>query len=272
MFDVIQVYERLQKLCLSMSHKSTIRLVIQLGKNHDDQVKKWRDSFLLDVASLHVPSYEEVGKNNESSETSSSDCSSEEDNDSLADSSSSDSDFTSGTETDDVGIPSSVEQLPVGPMIVRPPVVLEPSDIIKVSPGLPLQLRHQGFRLCGDNIDKNISRRYLRSDRRNQSVHYFHAYAVENRIDVSKLSDVSIPMSEVTTHDYVPNSILPRHGDDTIIKENIAILISRILYERLSFFNFSFDGVIQWHIKHKYSAEMSCKSVVVSIATTYDLC
>lgn len=258
-----------------MSHKSTTRLVTQLGKNHDHSVKEWRDSFLLDLASLRVPSYQEQGGDYGSSETSSSDYSSSEENnysseennfsneeDNISvDVSSSDSDFTSST--DDNEIANSVKHCPAGPLIVRPPQVLEPANIIKVLPGLPLQLRHKGFRLCGDNIDKRICRRHLRSDRRNQSVHYFHAYAVENRIDVSELSDISMHISETTTLENAVSSVLPTAGDNTRLRENIAILISRVLFQHLDFFNFSFDGVIQWHITHKYYTEMSCKSVVV---------
>ena len=163
-----------------MSHKSTIRLMTEMGKNHDQSVKEWRDSFLLDLATLHVPLYQGQDIDYESSDTTSSDSCSEDDD--LLDSPSSDSEFTSST--DDNESPSSFERLPIVPLIVQPPEVLEPSSMIKISPGLPLQLRHKGFRLCGDNIDKRICRRYLRSDRRNQSVHYLHAYAVENRVDL----------------------------------------------------------------------------------------
>ena len=38
----------------------------------------------------------------------------------------------------------------------------------------------------------------MRSDRKNTSLHYFHAYAVQNRIDVSALSD-SIESKTYTT-------------------------------------------------------------------------
>ena len=43
--------------------------------------------------------------------------------------------------------------------------------------------QHQvGYVLCGDNIDKNVKRRYQRFD---QSLHYFHMYAAKNRVDLS---------------------------------------------------------------------------------------
>lgn len=151
----------------------------------------------------------------ESSDMSSSDYSSEDDNKSFqvlsSNVSSSNSDFTSSTDNDDEDDDddedneetSSVKpQYPIGPLIVCPAQVLEPLNYIKILPGLPLQWRYKGYHLCGDNIDKSISRRHLRSNTRNQLVHYFHAYAVENRIDISQLSDINIHVSEITILEY----------------------------------------------------------------------
>lgn len=45
------------------------------------------------------------------------------------------------------------------------------------------------FKLYGDNIDKNIKRRHVHSDRQIISIHYFHSYAVKDRIDSSSFSD-----------------------------------------------------------------------------------
>ena len=169
---------------------------------------------------------------------------------------------TSGDEDEVLDI---AEQFHCEPLIACPPQVLETSNVIKTLPGLPIQMKHNGFRLCGDNLDKNVDRHHLRSDKRNQSLHYFHAYAVENRIDVSQLSDVCPNISEITDIENAAKSMLPKHRDDLFIKENIAVLISRVLYQNIDFFKLSFDGVIDWHIKHKHYTEMSCKSVVVSM-------
>ena len=48
-----------------MSHKSITRLISQLGKDHDQLVKKWRDSFLLDLETQSAPYTEQC--ENESS-------------------------------------------------------------------------------------------------------------------------------------------------------------------------------------------------------------
>ncbi len=122
----------------------------------------------------------------------------------------------------------------------------------------------RGYRLCGDNIDKIVRARYMRKEKRNSSLHYFHSYAVQNRIDTSTLSEVAPDHASSTKLD-VATTIIPSHSDDAALKSNIAILISRVNVEYLDYFKLTFDGVVNWHIKHQYYKEMSSKSVVVSI-------
>lgn len=52
-----------------------------------------------------------------------------------------------------------------------------------------------GYKFVGDNIDKNIKPRYECHERRGQSLHYFHGYAVKDRIDLSKFSNTPPPPS-----------------------------------------------------------------------------
>ena len=56
---MLQVYERLQKLNLSMSHSQLLRLVDKLGMDHDARVLNWRDSLISKMkkstsAQVHV--------------------------------------------------------------------------------------------------------------------------------------------------------------------------------------------------------------------------
>ncbi|KAL5463740.1 hypothetical protein EMCRGX_G032667 [Ephydatia muelleri] len=60
-------------------------------------------------------------------------------------------------------------------------------------------------------------------------------------------------------------TLLPSLNDDQILKENVAILVSRILTNNLKFFRLTFQELIQWHIKHPYYKEMSSKSLVVPL-------
>lgn len=40
----MQVYDRLQKLCLCLSHSKTIQLIDQLGEDYDEVVRQWKQT------------------------------------------------------------------------------------------------------------------------------------------------------------------------------------------------------------------------------------
>ena len=120
------------------------------------------------------------------------------------------------------------------------------------------------YRICGDNIDKSVKHRYMRSDfQGSSSLHYFHSYATADRIDFLKLSDKSPPAKQLGNHAEA-FILLPSLEDEEALRENIKILISRVLYDHLPYFKVTFDGIITWHIKHCYYDEMSKKSDTVS--------
>ena len=147
------------------------------------------------------------------------------------------------------------------PLVAEPPQILQACHYITKEPGPRRECF--GFRICGDNIDKTVRRRYMRTDKKNSSLHYFHSYAVLNRIDASSLSD-EIPDLHQLDKKVVTRTMLPSESDDKAIRENITKLVSRVLVEHLAFFRFSFVDVVEWHIEHQFYGEMSKKSVVVS--------
>ena len=102
----------------------------------------------------------------------------------------------------------------------------------------------------------------MRSDKQTQSLHYFHSYAVQDRVSCSNLSD--IPPSITSTADNVISKVLPSNEDDSIIHDEFAILVARIMCRHMSFFQSSYADVIDWHIEHKFSQQMSQKSEVVN--------
>ena len=59
-----------------------------------------------------------------------------------------------------------------------------------------------GLVIVGDNIDKNFRPSYQRQDQQTKSLHYFHAYAVKNRVDVSSLSDAR-PAAVITPENFL---------------------------------------------------------------------
>lgn len=120
------------------------------------------------------------------------------------------------------------------------------------------------YKLCGDNIDKTVRQRYMRVDSRGTlSLHYFHFYGVLGRVTFNHLSP--LPPSNISVDPQKAMKILlPSTADDEKLSENFITLISRILVNEIDIFKFSFSDIVEWHISHKYSKEMSQKSKVVS--------
>ena len=78
-----------------------------------------------------------------------------------------------------------------------------------------------GYVIVGDNVDKNIRQSFQRVDYKTQSLHYFNAYAVLDRIDFSGLSD------EVSCTAVDPKHILPTLDDACTLEREFQVLVSR---------------------------------------------
>lgn len=78
-----------------------------------------------------------------------------------------------------------------------------------------------GYVIVGDNIDKNIRQSFQRVDYKTQSLHYFNAYAVLDRIDFSGLSD-DVPCTAVD-----PKQVLPTLDDVCTLEWEFQVLVSR---------------------------------------------
>ena len=73
----------------------------------------------------------------------------------------------------------------------------------------------------GDNIDKNVNPRFQRCENRGQSLHYFHGYALRDRVDISTLSDVAPPQkTDLST-------FLTSKEDISSLNDELTVLISR---------------------------------------------
>ena len=114
------------------------------------------------------------------------------------------------------------------------------------------------YKLVGDNIDREVRPRDMRSDYQTRSLHYFHTYAVKDRVDLSSISDLAV------CHETCINieAILPSIADMKEIRKNIGVLFARVLKKYMPFFNQYGKGV-EKHIRHQFSSEMSKKSEVV---------
>ena len=143
---------------------------------------------------------------------------------------------------------------------IAPLVATNPNTIAPVTTPITSPTAIFGFKIVGDNVDKNVKPRYMRSDNRLQSLHYFHSFAIKSRIDIAGLSD--IPPDPLDTVDI--SKLLPNDDDDKQLHNNFRVHIERMLVRNIQFLKFACDDLITLHIKHKYYSEMSGPSEIVS--------
>ena len=119
----------------------------------------------------------------------------------------------------------------------------------------------KSFKLVGDNIDKNIRPRDMRTDHQGKSLHYYHTYAVQDRVDLSGVSDVPMSPDLSTTNLF---DLLPTRADHEVLLQNFSILMARVLKKNMPFFT-TYGQKVESHIEHPCSQQMSQKSEVVSL-------
>lgn len=119
------------------------------------------------------------------------------------------------------------------------------------------------FKLVGDNIDKEVQPREMRNDSQTKSLHYFHSYAVRDRINLANVSDVAITpeLSEVDL-----TKILPTPEDDEALIYTYSLLVFRVLKKHMSHFA-KFGRDVERHVQHEFSFEMAQQSIAVSGCT-----
>ena len=133
------------------------------------------------------------------------------------------------------------------------------------TPASHVQKMVNTHKFVGDNVDTLPKQRRMRTDKRApDGIHYFHSYAVRDRIDFSHLSEKFPDPASLPCADDVTSSLLPSSKDDKAIRKHFSILLSRELVSNVPFFKSTFDGAVQWHITHQFYDEMSTKSEVVS--------
>ena len=149
-------------------------------------------------------------------------------------------------------------------------VITEESEESEDSEGTLFSSGSEGFRprsnysyvIVGDNLDENIRPRHMTSDHQTQSVHYFHCYAVQDRVDFHHLSNDE-PMGDVSKLEL--SCFLPTVNESDNIRRNYAKLFGRILISKFPYFHKLFNDCVPAHISYKYSEEMGCKSNTVSV-------
>ena len=122
----------------------------------------------------------------------------------------------------------------------------------------------QGFVVVGDNVDKKVKPRYMTSDNQSKDLHYFHLYALKDRIDLSEASEDPLNLNP----DAVLATLIPTDDDIKEMISNFRVLIARQLIQHFPYFQQHFSDVVEEHIPHPHQAEMKEISEVVSTAST----
>eukprot|EP00731_Ephydatia_muelleri_P006750 Em0003g998a len=286
------VYSRLQKLGLCLSDSSTRALLDILGTDHDKVVKNW-------VSELSLPTNQGImsfapatlfDSEDTSNSTSSLSTVFNEQSQSnsfrastpvslvpsspppppqLASSSSSSSSFCDSTSPVGPGdfslvtaesSPSCDTHTSTSDEDTAPLAATEQNSPQDGSPVLDCG-EWNGFKLIGDNIDKNIKPRDMRINNQTKSLHYFHAFAVKDRINFSDITN----NAELVFPDDIDYSVFyPNDDDDAQLVSNFQTLVTRIFVEHIPHLQHLF-GKVTHNIQHKYSKNMSIKSTVVPL-------
>ena len=115
-------------------------------------------------------------------------------------------------------------------------------------------------------MDLSVKVREMRVDSNDQLLHFFHYYALQDRVDVSHLSNKQ-PQCLATSLSIA--DFLPSTEDYQALRDNFAVHLARIAVKKFSAFKFLEEGVPQ-HIIHRYSKELSRTSHFVS-KTVYNV-
>lgn len=105
------------------------------------------------------------------------------------------------------------------------PMVLEPTTVVYSS----LPTHNFGYVLVIDNIDMNVRRSFQRCDCTTKSYHFCHAFAVENRLDTSVLSD-GAPTGMLSSE-----ALLPSSNDLQRLTEDFTVLVSRFVEKEVCY-------------------------------------
>lgn len=185
----------------------------------------------------------------------------------------------SPTTTAPSSLPSSPEALPFSPLShsdtlsqqsdsmsvdsetnTDDPFNVETCEAMQVETAKHFHAKWVGFKIIGDNIDKNVCPRHQSLEVHTKSLHYFHAFAALDRVNLSGLSEQR-PSIDPSIFDL--EKLLPLHDDICSLKSNFQIHVARIVTTYLPCLR-PLKSVTPLHIKHKYYEDMSGKSVVVS--------
>ena len=114
------------------------------------------------------------------------------------------------------------------------------------------------FKFVGDNVDRRVTVREVRSDHHDTLHHMYILMALRSRVTTSSDSAVVLPdLARLPTSVYLPSS-----SDVLQLKKNLVIMVSHILCENIKEIS-CVAKLVPQHIYHQYSSSVCRKSEVV---------
>ena len=114
------------------------------------------------------------------------------------------------------------------------------------------------FKFIGDNVDKKRGVRDVRSDHSGQMIHMYSVLVARSRLPSLGLSQEG-QVADISTLPW--DSFLPSSHNIQQIKQNLIVIVSRLLTEYIKAFSPLSKYVLQ-HIQHRYTQQMSKKTEV----------
>ena len=127
---------------------------------------------------------------------------------------------------------------------------------------------HPGFTIAFDNIDLEVHRKNMTVAKQNQDIHWVNHLMFVNRVSGNSLPNEA-PRQDLQTVSNM--TFLPSANDQVKQRSNYIVLVSRMLVEYFDAFQPLKDACVQ-HMPHKYSKNMSEKSVKVNISVESVIC
>lgn len=118
------------------------------------------------------------------------------------------------------------------------------------------------YQIVGDNVDLKSKPTHFSLSSAVKDHHWFTLYAIKNRVHGEQLANDK-PTADISTLPLT--TWLPSVNDCVLLRDEFIILVSRVFVAKLKAFKV-FSDVVQDHIPHQYSKEMSEKSHIVRIS------
>jgi hypothetical protein len=118
------------------------------------------------------------------------------------------------------------------------------------------------YQIVGDNVDIRVVPRHMTLDHRTADHHWFHIYAVKNRVQAPPSLCDDHPIGDIKTAQL--SVFLPTKQDCCDLAKEFIAIIMRVLVQHVPKLQ-RYASLVPVHLPHKHSTEMMRKSEIVNL-------